>query len=77
MREEERCIQGFWKGNLRERDHLGNPGLDGRIILRWFFRKWDVTVWTGLSWLRIGTGGSTGECANEPPGSIKCVEFLD
>jgi len=26
-------------------------------ILRWFFRKWDVGVWTGLSWLRIGTGG--------------------
>jgi hypothetical protein len=27
------------------------------IILRWIFRKWDVGVWTGLSWLRIGTGG--------------------
>jgi len=30
---------GFWWGNLRERDHLGNPGLDGRIIIEWFFRK--------------------------------------
>jgi len=29
----------------------------GRIILRWIFRKWDVGVWTGSSWLRIGTGG--------------------
>jgi hypothetical protein len=28
-----------------------------RIILRWIFRKWDVGVWTGLSWLRIGTCG--------------------
>ena len=36
---------------------LGNPGVDGSIILRWIFRKWDVGVWTGLSWLRIGTGG--------------------
>jgi hypothetical protein len=36
---------------------LGNPGLDGRIILRRIFRKWDVGVWTGLSWLRIETGG--------------------
>jgi len=44
-------------GNLRERDHLGDPGLDGRIILRWIFRKWDVGVWTGSSWLRIGTDG--------------------
>ena len=47
---------GFWWGNLRERDHLGIPGVDGRIILRWIFRKWDVGVWTGSRWLRIGTG---------------------
>ena len=37
---------GFCLGNLRERDHWGNPGADGRIILRWTFRKWDVGVWT-------------------------------
>jgi hypothetical protein len=33
---------GFWWGNLRERDHLESPGIDGRIILRWIFSKWDV-----------------------------------
>ena len=48
---------GFWWGNLRERDHLGDPGVDGRIILRWIFRKWDVGVLIGSSWLRIGTVG--------------------
>jgi hypothetical protein len=35
----------------------GRPRLDGRIILRWIFRKWYVGIWTGSSWLRIGTGG--------------------
>jgi len=54
---QERCIQRFWCGNLRERDHLGDPGVDGRTILRWTFRKWDVGVWNGSSWLRIWTGG--------------------
>jgi hypothetical protein len=44
--EKERCIQGFWWGNLRERDHLENAGLDGKIILIWILRKWDVEVWT-------------------------------
>jgi hypothetical protein len=31
--------------------------VDGRIILRWIFRKWVVEIWNGLSWPRIGTGG--------------------
>jgi len=48
---------GFWWGNLRERDQWGDPGVDGRIILRRIFRKWDARVWTESSWLRIGTGG--------------------
>jgi len=43
-----------------ERDHMGDSSLDGKIILRWIFRKWDRGVWTGSSWLMIGTGG--GHC---------------
>jgi len=48
---------GFWLGNLKEGDHLGDPGVDGRVILRWIFRNLDVGLWTGLSWLRTWTGG--------------------
>ena len=48
---------GLWWGNLRERNHLGDRDVDGKIILRWIFRKWDVGAWTGSSWLRIATGG--------------------
>ena len=52
-----KAYTGFCLGKLSERDHLGDPGIDGRIILRWIFGKLDVGVWTGSSWLRIGTGG--------------------
>jgi len=38
----------LWWGNLTERDHLENPGVDGRIILRWIFRKRDVGACFGL-----------------------------
>jgi hypothetical protein len=43
--------------NVSERDDWGDPGVDGRKILRWNFRKWDVGVWPGLRWLRIETIG--------------------
>ena len=75
---EERCIQGFGGENLRERYHLEDPDIDGRIILGWIVRKWARMAWTGLIWLRIGTGGGhLGECGNKQSGSIKCREFLD
>jgi len=41
----------------KEMYHWGDPDVHGRIILRRIFRKWNVAVWTGWNWLRIGTGG--------------------
>ena len=38
-------------------DSWGDQDVDGRIILRWIFRKWEGVVGTGWSWLRIGTVG--------------------
>jgi hypothetical protein len=51
MERKEACI-GFWWGSLREGDHWGDPGVDGRIILRWIFRKWNVGY--GLEWAGSG-----------------------
>ena len=53
----ERCIQDLGGGNLRGRDHLEDPGLDGRTILLWIFRKSEGGEWSELIWLRRGTGG--------------------
>ena len=55
-RYEERCERVLVR-TLRETDHLKDPGVDGRIILRWMFRKWDVEAWAASSWLRIWIGG--------------------
>jgi hypothetical protein len=52
-----RCVYRVLVGKSEGKRPPGRPGIDGRIMLRWIFVKWDVGLWTGLSWLRIETGG--------------------
>jgi hypothetical protein len=56
-RERRETSIGFWWGSLREKEHWGDPGVDGRMILGWIFRKWGMGVWTGLGWCRLVAGG--------------------
>jgi hypothetical protein len=44
-------------GKPEGKSPFGRSDVDGRIILRWIFRKWNVEVWTESSWLRIRTVG--------------------
>jgi hypothetical protein len=53
---EERWVHRVLVRKPEGKNHWGEPGENWRIILRWIFRKRHVGVWTGLSWLRIGTG---------------------
>ena len=67
----------FCGGNLRERDHLGDLGVDGRIILRWVFWKWDVEVWLYQAGWGYGEVAGSCEYSNELLGSLKCGNFLN
>jgi hypothetical protein len=64
-------------GNLSGRDHLEDPGVDGRIILRRIFKKRDVGHGLDLSGSGEGQVADTCKSDSELPGSIKCGEFLD
>jgi len=61
---------GVWWGNLSEKDHLEDSGVDGSAVIRWAFRKWDVGVWTGWIWFKMWTGGRHSWNSNEPSGSL-------
>jgi hypothetical protein len=74
---ERRGVYRVLVGKPEGKRPLGDPVVDGRIILRWMFRKLDVEYrldGAGSGWGQLA--GSC-ECGNKPSGSIKCGEFLD
>ena len=54
---ENRGVYSVLVGKPEERNHWGDLGVDGCVILGWTSRWWDVRIWTGLGWPRIETGG--------------------
>ena len=54
---ERRGVYRVLVGKPEGKNRLEDPGVDGRIVLKWIFRKWDWGAWTELMWLRKGTGG--------------------
>jgi hypothetical protein len=68
---------GFWWGNLREEYHLKDPGVDGRIILKWIFNKRDGEH--GLARSGSGQAQMAGSCeyGDEPWGFINAGNFLN
>jgi hypothetical protein len=47
----------FLNGDLNVSLFWRDPAVDGRIIIRWILKKWDVGIWTGFCWFRLETGG--------------------
>ena len=66
---EERCILGVG-GNVKGKDYLEDPGIDGRLTLEWILRKWYGWSWTGLIWLIIGMGVYPCKYSNELLGNL-------
>jgi hypothetical protein len=62
---------------VREGDHLKDPGIDGRIILKWIFERLDGGHGLDQSGSVQGQVAGSCECDDEPSDSIKCREFLE
>jgi hypothetical protein len=62
---------------VKERDHLKDLDVDGRIILKFILNKWNGKTWSEFIWFGMKTFGGSSEYVNEFSATIKFREFLD
>ena len=75
---ENKCIYtGFWWARVKERDHMQDLDINGRIALTCILREEDERMWTGFIWLMIVKVVGCFERGNEHSGSIRCEELID
>jgi hypothetical protein len=72
----ETCTGFRWE-NPKEKDHLKDQGVDGKMGSKWIFRKLAGRVWSGFNWLRIGPVAGSCECGDEPSrsGTTELVSY--
>jgi hypothetical protein len=67
---------GLWLGNMKEKDHLEDRGVDGSTVFRRILKKQNEGRGMDCSGCGQGKMAGTCECGDEPSGYIKCGEFL-
>jgi hypothetical protein len=78
VRETDEMHTGFWWRDPKERNHLEDLCVGGRVILKWIFKRQGWEAWAGFISFRRGLGGGRlRESGYETSGSIKFAEFLD
>jgi hypothetical protein len=70
-------LRNAYETVVTEHDHLGDTGVEGRKVLKWFLNTLYVRVWTESIWLKLGTRRWSVITLHERSGTMKRWKFLD